>query len=101
MCICICNAILPTCCVGGPEGEVVPQQLHDEGGVLVAVLVESVQLGDRVVESLLGQLAGLVGAVEDLVVEDREVEGEAEPDGVGGLHLGLADLKGVLRGEDS
>ena len=34
---------------------------------------------------LLGQLAGLVWAVEDLVVKDGEVEGEAEPDGVGGL----------------
>ena len=38
--------------VGGPQGEVVPQQLHDERGVLVAVLVQGVQLGDGVVESL-------------------------------------------------
>ena len=50
------------------------------------------------IADLLGQLAGLVGGVEDLVVEDGEVEGEAQPDGVGGLHLTFADLKGVLVG---
>lgn len=38
--------------VGGPQGEVVPQELHDEGRVLVAVLVERVQLRDGVVEGL-------------------------------------------------
>ena len=41
--------------VAGPEGEVVPEQLHDQGRVLVALLRQRVQLGDRVVES------GLVG----------------------------------------
>ena len=48
------------------------------------------------IADLLGQLAGLVGGVEDLVVEDGEVEGEPKPDGVGGLHLAFADLKRVL-----
>ena len=38
--------------VRGPEGEVVPEELHDEGGVLVAVLVQRVQLRYGVVESL-------------------------------------------------
>ena len=47
---------------------------------------------------LFGQLAGLVGAVEDLVVEDGEVEGQPEADGVGRLHLALTDLKSVLVG---
>ena len=45
---------------------------------------------------LLGELTRLVGAVEDLVVKHGEIEGEAEADGVGGLHLALADLEGVL-----
>jgi hypothetical protein len=45
---------------------------------------------------LLGELTSLVGAVEDLVVEYGEVEGEAQPDGVGGLHLALADIKCIL-----
>ena len=45
---------------------------------------------------LLGELTRLVRAVEDLVVEHGEVEGEPQPDGVRGLHLGLADLESVL-----
>ena len=36
--------------VGGPEGQVVTQQLHDQRRVLVTVLVEGVQLRDGVVE---------------------------------------------------
>jgi len=38
--------------VGRPEGQVVPQQLHDECRVLVGVLVECVQLGYRIIERL-------------------------------------------------
>ena len=38
----------------GPEREVVAEQLHDEGGVLVALLVERVELRDGLVEGLVG-----------------------------------------------
>jgi len=38
-------------------------------------------------KNLLGEGACAVGRVEDLVVEDGEVEGEAEPDGVRGRQL--------------
>ena len=38
--------------VGGPQGQVVPQQLHDQGAVLVAVLVESVQLSNSIIKCL-------------------------------------------------
>lgn len=55
--------------VGGPEREVVAQQLHDERGVLVRLLGERVQLGDGVVEGRLGQPARAVRAVQDFVVE--------------------------------
>ena len=48
------------------------------------------------IADLLGQLARLVGGVEDLVVEDREVESQTESDRVSWLHLALADLKSVL-----
>ena len=47
---------------------------------------------------LFSELARLVRAVQDLVVEHREVQGEPQPDGVRGLHFGLADLKSVLVG---
>lgn len=55
--------------VGGPEREVVAQQLHDERGVLVRLLGERVQLGDGVVEGRLRQPARAVRAVQDFVVE--------------------------------
>ena len=42
-------------------------------------------------------MAGTVGRVEDLVVEDGEVEGEAEADGVSGSELGLGNVGGVLK----
>ena len=39
-----------------------------------------------------------VRRVDDLVVEDGEVEGEAEADGVCRLHLGARDVERVLVG---
>jgi hypothetical protein len=53
---------------------------------------------DGIVKGLLGEVAGLVGSVENLVVEDGEVQGEAETDGVGGGELGLGNLGGSLVG---
>ena len=38
--------------VGGPQGQIVSQELHDQRRVLVRVLVEGVELSDRIVESL-------------------------------------------------
>lgn len=35
-----------------PQGEVVAEELHDEGGVFVGLLRESVELCDRIVEGL-------------------------------------------------
>lgn len=43
-------------------------------------------------------MASTVGRVQDLVVEDGEVEGQAEADGVGWGQLGLGDVGSVLRG---
>ena len=41
-------------------------------------------------------MASLIGRVEDLVVENGEVEGESETDGVGRGEFGLSDIGGVL-----
>ncbi len=41
-------------------------------------------------------MASLVRRVENLVVEDREVEGKSEADGVGRGELGLSNLGGSL-----
>lgn len=47
---------------------------------------------------MLGEVASLVGGVQDLIVEDGEVESEAETDRVRGRQLGLCDLGGSLVG---
>ena len=49
-----------------------------------------------VVESKLGEVASLVGRVEDLVVEDGEVEGQSKANGVGRGKVSLSDLGGSL-----
>ena len=52
--------------------------------LVVLLLAQRVELGDGVVEGLLCQLARLGGLAQDLKVEDGEVEGQAEADGVRG-----------------
>ena len=95
--------------------QVVSEELHNEGRVLVALLAQSVEFCDDkldtmistgrkrkqhtsngIVKGKLGQMASLVRGVEDLVVEDREVKSEPETDGVGGGKLGLSDFGGTL-----
>ena len=93
--------------------EVVTEELHDEGGVLVALLRQGVELcifvspvqeqivhpsrtSNGVIEGLLGQLASLIGRVEDLVVENGEVQGETETDGVGRSKVGGGNIGSSL-----
>lgn len=80
----------------GPESEVVTEKLHDEGAVTVRLLGQGVKLGDGIVEGLLGEVAGTVGGVQNLVVEDREVQRKAETDRVGGGQLSLGDIGSAL-----
>ena len=51
-----------------------------------------------IVKGLLGKMASLIRRVEDLVVEDGEVQGQAQPDRVSRGQVGLGDLGGVLVG---
>ena len=80
----------------GPQGQVVTQELHDQGAVTVAFLGERVKLSNSVIERLLGKVASTVGRVQDLVVENGEVEGETKTDGVGRGEISLGDIGGVL-----
>lgn len=84
----------------GPESEVVPQELHDQSAVAVALLGQGVKLGNGVVEGLLGEVACTVGGVEDLVVENGEVQSETKADGVSGGEIGLGNFGSVLYGGD-
>ena len=83
---------------GSPESEVVSDELHDCCGVFVLVLFDLVDIGDGIVEGLLGELAGDSWVVFDFVVEDRVVQGESQSNGVGGLEVGLSSLGGSFVG---
>lgn len=43
-----------------PQGEVVPEQLHDKGAVTVGLLGERVELSNGIIEGLLGEVAGTI-----------------------------------------
>ena len=92
-----------------PEGEVLLEELNDALSVTEVVLFELVDLVESLLESVISELTGLGVILEDLVVEDGEVEGKSELDGVAGgkidfvsffvslfgLHLDILEL-GVL-----
>jgi hypothetical protein len=84
--------------VRSPQGQVVSEKLHDQGGILVALFRQSVKFSNSIIESLLGQVAGTVGGVENLVVEDGEVESKSKTDGVSWGQFGLCDFCGALVG---
>ena len=93
-----------------PEGEVLLEELNDALGIAEVILLQLIDLVEGGLESSVGELAGLRVVLKHLVVEDAEVEGEAELDGVacgkidavgllvGGLGLGLDRLELVVFG---
>lgn len=74
--------------VVGPQREVITQKLHDQSVVLASLLGDGVNVGNSIIERLLGQLAGSLRRVENLVVEHGEVESQTQSDVVGGGQLG-------------
>jgi hypothetical protein len=78
-----------------PEGEVLLEELDDALGVTEVVLLELVDLVEGLLESHVGELAGSLVVLHDFVVEDGEVKGKAELDGVAGSK---GDLVGLLVG---
>jgi hypothetical protein len=79
-----------------PECQIVPQQLHNECRILVRFFREGIKFSNGIIECLLGELARLVWAVQDLVVEHGKVEGESKTDGMGRWDLGDGDLPGIF-----
>jgi hypothetical protein len=80
----------------GPEGEIVTEQLHDQGAVAIGFLGERIELGNGIIKSLLGEVACSVRRVEDLVVEHREIESKSKTDGVSWGELRLRNIGGTL-----
>merc|ERR1739842_281173 len=56
------------CSIRCPKSQIVTQKLHDQRRVLVAILVKGVQLSNSLIKGSLGELASLLGRVEDLIV---------------------------------
>lgn len=54
------------------------------------------QAGGNLIANLLGQMTSPIWRVEDLVVENRKVEGQPQPDRMGWLHLGARYFKRFL-----
>lgn len=77
--------------IGGPQGEVVSEQLHDEGRILIRLFRQRVQLCNRVVERLLGQMTSSVGRVENLVKEHGEVKSQAQANRMCGRKVAVSD----------
>lgn len=51
---------------------------------------------NSIIKGLLCKVASLIRGVQDLVVEDREVQGKTESDWVGWGQVALGDLSGTL-----
>ncbi|CAG8733833.1 15428_t:CDS:1, partial [Acaulospora colombiana] len=81
--------------------QVVTEQLHNEGRVLVALLRQCVELGNGIVKCLLGKMASTVGRVEYFIVKDGKVEGETEADGVCGWKLSDGNVGRIGNGQSA
>ena len=67
-----------------PESQVLLQELDYALGVTEIVFLKLVDLVEGFLESFVGELAGGLVVLHDFIVEDREVEGQTELDGVAG-----------------
>jgi hypothetical protein len=96
--------------------QIISQELHDEGGVLVALLAESIKFyrtcqqmaqqmyirretkltGNSIIKGLLSKMACLIWRVQDLIVEHGEVESKAETDWVRWRKISLGNFGGIL-----
>ena len=66
--------------IGGPECQVVPQQLHDQCWIFIAFFWEGVQIGDGIVKGCLGQATCSVGRIKDFIIENREIKCQTQPE---------------------
>ena len=78
--------------VGGPKSQVVSKELHDQSAISVGLLRQRIKLSNCIVKGLLGKVAGSVRRIQDLVVEDGEVQSEAEADWMSRCELTLSNV---------
>merc|ERR1712113_1012407 len=66
--------------VGGPQCQVVAEELHNESGVLVGVLGDIVKLSDGILECSARHLASLLWVGQHFILENGVVECETKTD---------------------
>jgi len=62
------------------------------------LLCRCIHTSNGIIKSLFGQLAGLVRRVQNLIIENREVQGQTQTDWVSGRKAGCSDVSGSLVG---
>jgi hypothetical protein len=75
-----------------PEGQVLLEELDDALGVAEIVFLEFIDLVKCFLKGAVGELAGGLVVLHHLVVEDREVKGETELDGIAWWELNLVSF---------
>merc|ERR1711939_837432 len=75
-------SLLHGCILRGPECQIIAQELHDQGRVLVRFLGDRVKLSNRMLECSASHLACLLLIPKYLVMEDGEVQCQAKADRV-------------------
>lgn len=78
----VLNVVISVAFLLFPESKVLLEKLNDGLGVTEGLLIDVVNFVHGVLESGLSQLACLFVVLHHLIVEDREVEGESQLDGV-------------------
>ena len=61
-----------------PKEQVVAQELHNQCGVLVVFVLDTIQISDGFIESGTGHSTSLLRVLKDFVVEDWMVKGKAQ-----------------------
>lgn len=82
-----------------PQSKVITQQLENESGILVVILLQRIKVGNSAIKSMLRQLASLpsiisnatylIWVIQDLVIEYRVVQSQSQQDRNGGRQIRL------------
>ena len=81
-----------------PQGQVLLKEFNNALGITEVILLKLVNLIESILEGLVSELTGSLVVLHNFVVEDGEVKGEAELDGVA---WGKWDLVGLVVGFES
>ena len=83
----IFNIVVSTFFLFLPESEVFLEEFDDGLGISEVVLTKIVDLVESGLQRFIGQDASFLVVFHDFIVENREVEGQSELDGVAGWEI--------------